>query len=664
MHRTLTAKLILLLLASAPMVGLAYEQAPMLAERVANGTLPPVEQRLPENPAVVEPIHEPGRYGGTWRRMARSPGDMGLNSRLNYEPLLRWNRSGDDLVPGIAQSWRMNDDATEFTFHLRQGMKWSDGHPFTSADFAFTHQYIEQNPRLTLAHLQWKVLDGELMQVETPDPYTVIFRFAKPYGLFPRFLAYRGLQRALFSPRHYLERYHPQFTDPDELQRLAAKEGFISWDALFQERNDLEKNPDLPTLGPFVCTVPFPSARCLAERNPYYWKVDPQGRQLPYIDQIAYTTVLDTNVLNMKAMDGEVDFQTRHINPGNYTLFKESSDKAANPNNRYRVQVSPGTGTAAVYINQYSRDEMLRPILQDRRFRIALSVAINREELNEMVYSGLATANNGVSIPQYPAHIDGIDQLYTQYDPAQARRLLDEVGLKRVGEGLRRLPNGEEFRQIMHVFPSEGGDAEDMWLLIGEYWREIGLHFVVKHEDGALSSMQVRNGNSDFWAYGTATMHWELDGVWRVPISASSYYAPLYGLYNYSQGKAGVRPPPEHQRLIDWYEQIRSTPSDALRTELLQRIMRQWADECYIVGICNKPEIFIISNRFRNVPDQILHDYRLMSPGYIGIEQFWIDLTSPSARRGQRRNTSGAIDDIIRAPAVMHGRASTGTSAR
>jgi peptide/nickel transport system substrate-binding protein len=467
------------------------------------------------------------------------------------------------------------------------------------------------------------------MQVLTPDRHTVVFRFAKPYGLFPRFLAYRGLQRALFSPKHYLQQFHPDFVDVTQLDRLAASQGFIGWDALFAERNDLEKNPDLPTINPFVCTVPFPSARCLAERNPYYWKVDTRGRQLPYIDQIAYTTVLDTNVLNMKAMDGDVDFQTRHINAGNYTLFQESSNKAANPANQYRVLLSPGTGTVVVYLNQHSRSDVLRPLLQDRRFRIALSLAINRDELNDMVYSGLAESNNGVSTPEYPSHIDGIDKLHTQYDPSRAEQLLDELGMPRTGSGSRRLPDGSEFREILHVFPSEGGDAEDMWLLVSEYWREIGLPFVVKHEDGALSSMQVRSGNSDFWAYGTATMHWELDGLWRVPISPQSYYAPLYGLYHYSNGKAGVEPPPEHQRLIDWYEQIRSTPSDELRTELVQRILRQWADECYVVGICRKPEVFIISNRFRNVPDQIHHDYRLMSPGYLGIEQFWLDETSP-----------------------------------
>jgi peptide/nickel transport system substrate-binding protein len=613
-----------LALAHFPAAGSAYEQAPILDQQVADGRLPPVDERLPQQPAIVEPVHETGTYGGTWRRLARSPGDMGLNSRLGYEPLLRWNRTGNAIVPGVAESWRGNDDATEFVFHLRKGMKWSDGEPFTSDDFAFTHEHIELNQRLNVTPTPWKTIDGQMMQVDTPDAHTVVIRFAESYGMFPQLLAYRGLQRALFSPAHYLKQFHAEFVNEAELNQQAHAAGFVDWSARFRALNDLETNPDLPTINAFVCTTPFPAARCLAERNPYYWKVDPLGRQLPYIDRIAYTTVLDTNVLNMKAMDGEVDFQTRHINPANYTLLMESRQKAADPNNHYNVQLAAGTGAVAVYINQYSRDSALRPILQDPRFRIALSLAINREELIDMVYANLAEPSNAAVVPQSPAYMDGLDRMHTRFDPSRARQLLDEVGLLRDADGRRCLPDGTPFRQVLHVYPAEGGSTDDVWLLVADYWREVGLSFVVKHEDATLSSMQARGGNSDFWAYGIAGLHWALDGDTRVPLSSSSYYAPLYGLHHQSEGKAGIAPPPEHRRLIDWYAQLRSTPSDARRLELNQRILCQWAEQCYVVGICRRPDVFIVSKRFRNVPADIIHAYRLMSPGYIGIEQFWL----------------------------------------
>jgi peptide/nickel transport system substrate-binding protein len=605
-----------------------YQQSPVLDEQTRTKALPPVHERLPDEPVVVQPVRSIGRYGGTWRQLAMRPGDTSLATRYGYEPLLRWNRQGTQVMPGIAERWSVNDDATVFTFHLRKGMRWSDGHPFTSEAFAFTHNHIERNEQLTPTYTQWKVLGDRLMEVETPDPYTVVIRFAESYGQFPQMLCYRGLQRWLFAPAHYLKQFHPAFADQRRLDRDAQEKGFVNWSAYFTFMNHLDNNPDLPSVAPFVIVRPFPAAVCLAVRNPYYWKVDPQGRQLPYIDEIAYASIFDSTVLNMRAMDGNVDYQERHINPGNYTLFMESRDKASDPANRYNVKLEQGTNVTAIYVNQYSRDEAIRPILQDRRFRIALSVAINREELIEMCFAGLVEPSNGVTTSYDPFYVDGIDRLHTQYDPELANRLLDEAGLKRATQdGYRTMPNGEPFRQILHVYPSEGGDTSDLWLLVSEYWREVGLQFIVKHEDARLSGMSARNGNRDFWAYASAGVHWELDGEWYAPMSTQSYFAPLYGLYFASDGKAGVKPPPQHQQLTDWMLEMKSTTSHQRRDELGRRLLREWAEQCYLIGVCRKPELFIISRRFRNVPDHIIQDYTLMAPGYMGIEQFWIDQT-------------------------------------
>jgi peptide/nickel transport system substrate-binding protein len=603
----------------------AYQEAPMLALRVAAGELPPVVQRLPDRPVVVEPVESIGIYGGTWRRLARSTGDMGLNSRLGYETLVRWDRTGTRVVPGIAESWEVSEDATKFTFHLRRGMRWSDGHLFTSQDFLFTQNDIELNLDLQASYSPWKVLNSKVMELETPDDYTVVIRFSEPYGLFLEMLCYRGQMAGLCMPKHYLSKFHASYRDPDELNEQARDAGFLDWKGYFRDLSNREENPDLPTINAFVCKVSFPEPRALAVRNPYYWKVDPEGNQLPYIDQIAYTTVFDGNVLNMKAQSGEVDFQTRQINAGNFTSFMESRDRARDPANRYRVHVEPATGAIAVYINQHSRDDKLRPLLQDRRFRIALSAAIDREEVVEMVFSGLAEPSNGITTEVDWYYTPGIDKRNTAYDPELANKLLDEVGLTRGPDGMRRMPDGSDFRQILHVFPAESGNIEDLWLLVSEYWREVGLSFVVKHEDAVLSGMQVRNGDSDFWAYASAGMHWELDGLWMAPISPSSYYAPLYGRYFASNGRAGVKPPAEHQRLVDWYHELKSTPSLEYRLQVGRKMIEQWADMCYLIGIARKPEVFIISNRFRNVPDKIIQDYRLMSPGYIGIEQFYLN---------------------------------------
>ncbi len=247
-----------------------YAEAPMLRDRVRAGTLPPVEQRLPDEPVIVEPVHTLGEYGGTWRRLTNGPSDMGLNSRLGYETLLRWDRIGRRIIPGVAERWEMNDDATEFVFHLRRGMKWSDGHPLTSDDFRFYYEHIDKHASLEAAHAPWKKLDGRLYDMAWPDRYTVVIRFRGSYGSLPQMLAYRGSQGAMFAPKHYLQQFHEHFEDRDMLDAQARQAGFVGWSARFMDRMDLEKNPHLPTVNPFVCKIPFPAPRCLAVRNPYY----------------------------------------------------------------------------------------------------------------------------------------------------------------------------------------------------------------------------------------------------------------------------------------------------------------------------------------------------------------------------------------------------------
>ena len=190
---------------------------------------------------------------------------------------------------------------------------------------------------------------------------------------------------------------------------------------------------------------------------------------------------------------------------------------------------------------------------------------------------------------------------------------------------MRRLPDGTPFRQILYLYPSVTGVSDKMWILVTEYWREVGLAFVVKLVDATLGTMQVRNGDTNFWVYQSGGLHWELDGLWRAPIGPWSYYAPLYGRYVYYQGKTGVKPPPEHQQLVDWYHQMRATPSRDERVDIGRKVQQHWARKCYLIGICRKPELFIISERLRNVPDQIIQDYRLMTPGYLGIEQFYFE---------------------------------------
>jgi len=592
----------------------------MLAKQVERGELPPVKDRLPDHPAVVEPIESIGRYGGTWRRLAMGHHDMMLTSRMGYEPVVRWDRSGTKVIPGFAESWDIRDEGRTYVFHLRKGMKWSDGHPFTAEDVLFWHEDCMRNKELTPVFPSWLTVEGQPPEIRSPDPYTVVFSFQHPYGIFLEVLAFRGF---IVHPKHYLKQFHPKYADKDAIEEKAREEGMDFWYQLFGRMSYPNENPDLPTWRPFQLRTEPPAQRYLCARNPYYWKVDPEGNQLPYIDEISFLDMQNSEVITLKAMAGEVDFQARRIDSSNYTLFMENRKKGD-----YRVMRDMSPATVVLYVNQHSRDPVLRPILKDKRFRIALSLSVNREELNFLMFGNMAEPSRGIASPYDAYYLPEFDEKYLEYDPKTAKRLLDELGLIQDAGGMRRMPDGSPFRQILRVFPSEEGTGSDLWQLVADYFREVGLDFVVQIDSGALSRLRVCNGNSDFWAYAIAGMNWIVDPIWYVPYSRASYFAPLYGRYVASSGRdqQGVKPPPEFQRLVDWYRELYSVVGDEeTKLDLGHRILGQWAEECYVVGLSRRDLLTIVSKRFKNVPDKIIHDYRVMTPGYIGIEQFYME---------------------------------------
>lgn len=602
-----------------------FRESPMLAERVARGELPPVEDRLPEDVLVVEPVNEIGVYGGVWRRTSTGLADIQLDSRMGYEPLARWDRSGTKVVPGLAKSWEILDGAKTYVFHLRRGLKWSDGHPLTSEDFLFYFEDVLGCGELSIIWPSWVSVDGERPEILAPDPYTLVFRFAKSCGVFLAGMAYRG--NLILAPKHYLRQFHIHYTDRAEIEAKARREGLSLWHQLYWHKANPNENPDLPTWKPFKIVVPPPASRALAERNPYYWKVDPEGNQLPYIDQVAYTEVQNNEIVTIKAMAGEVDFQARRIDSSSFALFMASRERG-----RYRVMRDLVPDTIVLYLNQHSRDPRIRELLNDRRFRAALSLAIDRDELIYLLFGGRAVPSSGVVCPLDPYYLPEYDAAYLSYDPARSNALLDEAGLKHGQDGLRRMPDGSPFRQILHVYPSEAGTTIDLWQLVAEYFREVGLEFVVKLDSGQLSVQQVCNGNNDFWAYQQPGIHWVADPKWHLPLQSTSYFAPLYGRYVDTKGKdrLGVEPRQEFKEMLAWYHELAMIPDNADGTipehklELGHRILRQWTQECYLVGICRQELLTIVSDRFRNVPDHIIHDWRLATPGYIGIEQFYI----------------------------------------
>jgi len=598
-----------------------FNEAPMLAELVKQGKLPPVEKRLPDEPAVVEPVEEVGQYGGTWRKAVAHRGDMMLNSRIGYEPLVRWDRSGKKVIPNVAKRWTVSDGGRTYTFYLRKGIKWSDGEPFTADDIMFWYEDVLLNKDLSPVFPSWLTTRGKPGTVEKIDDFTIRFKFAEPYSLFLEYLATPSGLSLTAYPKHYLKQFHQKYASKEELDKRMKDEGFTRWGSLFGSKVDLNANPELPSIRAWVLKTPSPTTYATAERNPYYWKIDTQGNQLPYIDKLFFTFLKTTESIVLKALTGEDDMQYQFIGLANYSLLMENREKGG-----YQVYMWPSAEIAAFYPNQNVKDPVLRKLFQDRRFRIALSLAVNRDEINSIGFLGLGKPHAATSVKGDPYYMEEFAKAYIEYDPKRANKLLDEIGLtKRDKEGFRLRPDGKTLAITINIFPAETGMTPDVWELVRKYFEDIGIKIAIKVEDVTLWVTRTTAGENEIAGYATTGMHWDVDPIWYVPTARSSYWAPLYGLWYATEGKGGEEPIPEIRELQKLYDQLKEATDPVKKLNLGRSILRSHARNIWYVGLVNYPYPIVVKNNFRNVPKEgIVHDWRLLSPGYWNPEQFFI----------------------------------------
>src|SRR6478735_7393363 len=317
------------------------KEAPQLAELVKQGKLPPVQDRIPQEPLVVKPVKETGKYGGTWRRGFTGPGDVENGNRINAsDKLLFWDFTGTDIVPSVARGWEQSADGKTFTLFLRKGMKWSDGAPFTADDFVFWFEDLYSNKEIVptpIADMSPGGKPGRLVKI---DETTVQFEFDVPYFLIEEMMAgdtligggqsVRQAQKFTFgaySPGHYLKQFLPKYSSVDEVNAKAKAAGYENWVQMLHYKKDWSLNPELPTLGPWKTVQPINTPTWVLERNPFYWAVDAEGNQLPYIDRVQLTLAENLEVINLRAMAGEYDLQERHIDLGKLPVILENQEK-------------------------------------------------------------------------------------------------------------------------------------------------------------------------------------------------------------------------------------------------------------------------------------------------------------------------------------------------
>ncbi len=599
-----------------------YNEAPMLAEMVANGQLPPVDERLPLNPLVITPEEEIGDYGGIWNRLATSAGDNQLGGKVGGEHLVRYNKDGSQINPNVFESWEVSSDGSTYTFHLREGMRWSDGEPYTANDILFYYEDVLLNEDLTPNFPSWLRLAGEPVVISKLDDYTLQFQFAAPYALFINVLgSLRGDRFARYCA-HYLKQFHVNYVDKDEMDAMIKDAGVEHWYQVFGTKPDTRRNPDTPSYLPWNLSTPSHSDPLVADRNPFYWKVDPEGNQLPYIDSIHWSLVDGKDQLNLRAIQGEVDMQLRHITFDNVPLFMENQERG-----NYRVMLwQRGQVTDTVlHLNHTNKDLVLREIVQDKRFRYALSLGINRADIIEAVYLGQAEPNQVSPTKTSPVYWEAQAKNLIEHDPDRANAYLDEMGLtERDGDGYRLRPDGERLSIVFEyaaVFGAWGDIAE---LLTGD-WGELGVELISTEIDRSLLGQRLAANEIDLAVWtGSGEFNPFIEPRSFVPL-VPNIALKQYAYWWESDGKEGVEPKGDILRALELWEEIKITVDVEKQRVLFRQILELNKENLWQIGIATSPpQPVIVKNYFRNVPEDGMYDDQPRSPSNTAMEQYFI----------------------------------------
>lgn len=613
----------------------------MLAAMVADGSLPELSERLPVNPKVVEPVDSPGQYGGVWRMGLNGGQDNALLVRtMAYEHLVRWTPDWTAIEPNIAESYEASDDATEYTFHLREGMKWSDGEPFTADDIVFWSEAIVGNAEYEATHDigSWLTANGEPVAVEKIDDYTVKFVFAGPNGLFLQRLATPSGADLTRWPAHYCSQFHPDY-NADNLDALIAEAEATDWVNLMELKcagvpgtpyDARWQNGELPSLNPWILTTAYGAGtQVVAERNPYYWKVDSDGRQLPYIDRIVYDVGEDVDVLVLKALNGEIDMQDRHIaSLSNKAVFADNMQAG---DYTFFETIPSGMNNIAIALNLTHKDPVRREMFQNKDFRIALSHAINRQEIIDVVYVGQGEPYQLAPRPTSPFYNERLAKQYTEFDPDLANEILDGIYPEKNSDGIRIGADGEPLTLIVDV-TSNQQDRIDALGLIQGYWKAVGVDMQINSMDRSLLYTRKDSNEHDVSVWGgDGGLDVILEPRWYFPYSGESLFAEAWQSWFNNPGGEGALTPPEEPpagplQQMELYNQIQATGDAAEQEELMKQILEIAADEFYAIGIALGPNGYgIVKNNFRNVPSPIPGSWLYPNPAPTNPEQYWIE---------------------------------------
>ena len=612
----------------------AFNESPNLAKLVKDGRLPSVDQRLPQAPLVVKPVDQVGQYGGEWRRAYTGLSDLVGVRRVLYDPLVRWTPDYK-IAPNLARKWEVDETGRIFTFHLVEGIKWSDGAPFTSDDIMFYFEDILLNSELTSTPPNWLSSDGTPPKAKKIDDYTFTVEFEKPYSLFIDQLACPQGMELVTKPKHYLKQFHKKYADPEKLEQLMASRNASTWVKLFLDASSLRQalfvSDKMPSLCAWITKVPAPAKRFVMERNPYYWKVDTSGNQLPYIDTVVHELQAEAKTIVLKAIAGEIDMQGRHLGGMQNSVLLLAS--AANGNFR----LVPKTSTASVGVllapNLNHKDPVMREILGDPRFRKAISHAVNRAEINKIVCRGKGVSRQAAPLPESDFFSASYEKAYLEHDPAKAAAYLDEMGLKAGPDGKRTRSDGKPVQMSLDVSISVPGWV-DTAEIVASNLKAIGIETEVKSETMELFRQRTQNAAHEIAIWpGDGGIECLLEPRWYFPFNSESLNAPMYAQWFQSGGKKGEEPPADIKEMMQTFNEILSTVSSERRKELFARILAMNEKNLYVIGLVHDPpDYYVVSKNMINVAKKDFQSWIYPNPGPINPEQFSFVAKKPGSK--------------------------------
>jgi peptide/nickel transport system substrate-binding protein len=601
-----------------------YREAPMLAEMVANGEIPPLEDRLPPEPMIAQ-TYSIGKYGGILRLFARV-GKM-YNEEFSAFPQFTrrsWERDGTYIME-MLENVELSDDFLTLTMYIRPGMKWSDGEPVTADDFLFSYNDLQLHPDVQI----WGINPDTAEPVEQLDEWTIRINYKTPQ---PKILDSLATMANVSTPqaKHYLQKWHIDY-NPDA-DKVAQEEGFDNWhEAMNSHLGGMAGGPytdmDRPTLWPWTFTRMDPTVRAFV-RNPYYPKVDAEGNQLPYIDEIV-TQVVDPEVVNLKIISGEVDLEWHVTSFPNYTLYKEN--EAANDYTVYEME-GPNSGNLDLWLKGITHaDPAKRALYQKENFRRALSIAINRDEINDIIFLGKGTPRQATVHPSEPYYKPEWGERDSEYDPERADRLLDEIGItKRDSEGFRLDLEGNPF-VIVIEYPTTQAHIAEALELIKEYWEDVGIKVLIKGvaiqlfwEHGDQLEIEVAIGEG----LGSYNL-WRFARPWQRYLGAEAQIeSGQRTIDDFADGKLPGEEPPQWARdYYNWFMDTRMVPNYSREyNELATKMLDYASENCLFIGTVGMvPHIVVAKNYVKNVPDRFPPTYAW--PGALGeyMDQLYID---------------------------------------